>query len=404
MKRNKRSETDLPLPFPFEGESLVSLNSADTGAKAIPAVLPAATTAAPVYSPAPESVCATVATDNLFEDDPRRTASGAYRQEWTDYNLAKENEPDHLRSLLWHLCQIPQGEEQMRGQPRLALADMLFVAVNQAYFQKFPARTFKSFVKRMKHDGLISKVPHFNSIHNFLKTEWVTDALKEMLIVSSRPFIPLEKHFAADSSGFATYTFSEYRKKKYGDSGKKRRWRSAHIVCGVNTKVVTAIELTDGNEHDTHYLEPLLRQTAQLFSVEKVSADKGYLSDDNFRLIESVGAEGFIKFKDNSKGQNKHLEFFNRAFHRFSCDPEKYLKHYHPRSNVESVFSMLKRNWGEKLRSRNEVGQDNEIIAKFICHNLCCLILAMYKNGVQPTEIFNGDRFPTAPISLDGTH
>jgi len=63
----------------------------------------------------------------------------------------------------------------------------------------------------------------------------ITDALKEMLIVSSLPFIPLERHFAADSSGFATYTFSEYRKKKYGDSGKKRLWRQAHIMCGVNS-------------------------------------------------------------------------------------------------------------------------------------------------------------------------
>lgn len=388
MKKKKNLETDITLPFPFEADLLASLNNNETSARKAPTILPA--------DNCPQ--------ESAFADDPRRTASGAYRQNWTPYNTAKANEFDHFQKMLWHLCQIPEEAEQMRGQPRLAFSDMLFIAVSQAYFQKFSARVFKSFVKRMEQDGFVTKVPHWNSIHNFLKLPDTVAALKQMLAVSSLPFVPLERHFAADSSGFATYTFSEYRKKKYGDSGKKRLWRQAHIICGVGSKVVTAIELTEGTANDTNYLEPLLRQTGERFQIEEVSADKGYLSDDNFRLIESVGAEAFIKFKENAKGRNKHLEYYNRAFHRFSYDREKYLSRYHRRSNVESVFSMVKRNYGEKLRSKNQISQDNEIIAKFVCHNLSCLILTMYELGVEPTEIFDGDKIPAAPITVSGTH
>jgi hypothetical protein len=37
-----------------------------------------------------------------------------------------------------------------------------------------------------------------------------------------------------------------------------------------------------------------------------------------------------------------------------------------------------------QLRSKGELAMKNEVLAKLVCHNLCCLISAMYEMGVSP--------------------
>ncbi len=55
------------------------------------------------------------------------------------------------------------------------------------------------------------------------------------------------------------------------------------------------------------------------------------------------------------------------------------------RSNAESTFSMIKAKFGERLRSKTEVAQTNEVLLKVLCHNICCLIRPMRELGLEPT-------------------
>ena len=83
---------------------------------------------------------------------------------------------------------------------------------------------------------------------------------------------------------------------------------------------------------------------------------------------------------------------------------EEYLRNYHKRSNIETVFSTVKRKYSENLTSKNTTGQDNEIIAKFICHNLSCLNLTMYELGIEPTEYFQDVKDFGMPNVFEGIH
>ena len=60
------------------------------------------------------------------------------------------------------------------------------------------------------------------------------------------------------------------------------------------------------------------------------------------------------------------------------------LEHYHKRSNVESTFSMIKRKFGDSLRSKTDVAMVNEALAKVLCHNIVVLIHEMYELGIDP--------------------
>jgi len=56
---------------------------------------------------------------------------------------------------------------------------------------------------------------------------------------------------------------------------------------------------------------------------------------------------------------------------------------YQQRSNVEISFSMMKRKFGDGLRSKTGVAQFNEALCKLLAHNLCCLIQSMHELGID---------------------
>ena len=64
---------------------------------------------------------------------------------------------------------------------------------------------------------------------------------------------------------------------------------------------------------------------------------------------------------------------------------DEFLTHYHRRSNVETVFSMIKGKFGDSVRSKTDVGQVNEVLCKVLCHNICVLIQATHEFGIEPS-------------------
>lgn len=57
----------------------------------------------------------------------------------------------------------------------------------------------------------------------------------------------------------------------------------------------------------------------------------------------------------------------------------------------ETVFSMIKKKFGNHLRSKNEDAQDNEILCKALCHNICVVIQEMFVLGIEPNFCASDD-------------
>ena len=74
---------------------------------------------------------------------------------------------------------------------------------------------------------------------------------------------------------------------------------------------------------------------------------------------------------------------WNTAYHFFNLHRDTFLARYHQRSNVESAFSAIKRKFGDSVKAKNNQSMKCEVLAKFLCHNLCCLILAMQEFGID---------------------
>lgn len=310
------------------------------------------------------------------------TKRKTYPQNWPAYNAAQTNEQDKFQELLRDLCSgIQEPTKEKTGRPALPLADMIFSAAFKVY-STMSARRFMSDLREAHKRGLISCVPHYNSIFNYLEDDGMTPVLLELIRQSSLPLSSVEADFAVDSSGFSTSKFIRWYDHKYGRLREQARWVKVHLMCGVKTNVVTAVEIKEERTADSPLLPPLLKTTAKAFTISEVSADAAYGSTKNVAAITGNGGTPFIAFRTNATGKASPL--LQQMFHYFMFKREEYLNHYHKRSNIESTFSMLKRKFGDSLRSKTDTALVNEALCKVLCHNIVVLIHEMNELGIEP--------------------
>jgi transposase len=305
----------------------------------------------------------------------------SYPQIWEAYNAAQTNEKDKFQSLLHDLCRNIQTPVQSKGRPRVNLADAVFAACFKVY-STFSGRRFMSDLRAAHEKGYVSKLISYNSIFKAFENPELFPILKALIVESSLPLKAVEKTFAVDSSGFSTCRFEKWFDEKYGKEKTGRIWVKAHICCGTKTNVVTAVEILEMHTSDSSQFKPLVKKTAEQFTMEEVSADKAYSSRIATNAVDEVGGVPFIAFKSNATGGVGGL--YQKMFHYFCFRQEEFLKHYHLRSNVESTFGMIKAKFRDHVRSKTDTAMKNEVLAKILCHNICVLIQEMYELGIQP--------------------
>jgi transposase len=216
----------------------------------------------------------------------------------------------------------------------------------------------------------------------FFENAELTPILKDLIIRSSLPLQAVETVFAPDSTGFSTSRFVRWFDEKYGVERSGHDWVKAHIICGVRTNIITAVEILGRDAGDCPQFPTLVETTAQNFTVKEIPSDKGYLSKENFELAEQIGATAFVPFKSNST-PGEAGSIWEKMFLYYNYRREEFLQHYHQRSNAESTFSMVKAKFRDHVRSRTDVAMKNEVLCKFLAHNICCVIQSQLELGIE---------------------
>ncbi len=329
---------------------------------------------------------------------PPEQVKRTYKQEWREYNLAQINEKARFIELLYELCRDVENlpRKPGAGRTRLPLREMIFCAVFKVY-STISARRFISDLREMQKRNLITKTPHFNTIFNYLELEEMTDCLKQLIIASSLPLKTVDWDFAVDSSGFSTSIYQKWNDAKWGNVrvvyGQKqptevsrKDWVKVHLMCGVKTNIVTAVEVSHAHAGDSPFFGPLVETTSENFPIQSVVADKGYSAEKNLKLVLLKGGYPYIAFRNNATAKDKRSgSVWKRLYLQYQYNQEWFMQHYHRRSNVESTFSMIKAKFGERVRSKTRTAQFNEVLCKVLCHNICCVIQSIYELGVEPT-------------------
>lgn len=314
-----------------------------------------------------------------------------YAQNWPAYNAAQTTEKEHFLRLLHDLmAKVPTPEQKGAGRRRLPLSDMLFAAAYKTY-GGFSGRRFSTDLRSARDQGLIDHAPAFNTVFDVLRLEEVTPILHELITATAKPLAAVETQFAVDSTGIGTQCFYRHYAAKYGQDREKRDFVKLHALVGTKTNIIAACKVTDReNDHgDVTEFKPLVENAAQNFDMREISADLAYSSVDNLELTERVGAVPYIPFKSNAVAvsrshKRKPSATWTRLYHYFQLNREEFLIHYHRRSNIETVFSMLKRCIGDTLRTRGRISQVNEVLLMVLCHNIRVLIHEAHELGITP--------------------
>jgi len=109
-----------------------------------------------------------------------------------------------------------------------------------------------------------------------------------------------------------------------------------------------------------------------------VRADGAYTSRANVQFIHDAGAIPYLRPRRDAIGGSRGYPAWRTMMLRYNSDRDAWVREYHRRWIVESVFSSVKRRLGPCLFSIRRDLQKKELVMKFLVHNL---ILAARKEG-----------------------
>ena len=294
-------------------------------------------------------------------------------------------EKHRFQELLRDLCRgVPEParphEGAKGGRPPVPMADRAFASAFKVY-STISGRRFTCDMKDAEARGHVRQAPHYNSIARYLESPELTPILGGLIRESALPLRMVEQDFAVDATGFGTSRFVRWYDQKYGIVRQRSEFVKVSVMTGIKTNIVTAVRVGGQYSGDSPDFIPMVNETADKFTIREVSADAAFASYDNFDAVAGVGGTAYIAFPVTATGRLGGT--YGKMLREFNVNQNKYLDHYHKRSNVESTFSMVKAKFGDSLRSKTDVAMVNEALCKILCHNVCCLIQSTHELGVE---------------------
>jgi transposase len=307
-----------------------------------------------------------------------------YKQDWPRYNAAATTEKAAFLVLLRDLCAGIPDPPQGKGRPRLRTGDVVFSIAYKVY-SGLSGRRFMSDLGDARDGGHISCAPRHSTLFRYLDMPDLTPLLRDLITASSLPLAAVETDFAVDGTGFGTSGTVTWYSRKYHHAVDNSDWIKLHLMTGVTTNIVTSVEVSGRDDHDYPFLPPLVNATARHFRLREVSGDKAYSGVGNLETIAGHGATPYIPFKANTTGDGGGSALWRRMWGFYQFERERFLEHYHKRSNVESTIGMIKTRFGGRLWSKSDTGRVNEMLAKVLAHNLVVVGQSIHELDLAPT-------------------
>jgi hypothetical protein len=162
---------------------------------------------------------------------------------------------------------------------------------------------------------------------------------------------------AVDSTGMKVTSRGDWMREKHGVE--RKGWIKVHVAVYVETRRPITFEITDERITDQDMVKPLLTD----IKLKDSLMDGAYDKEEVFKFLKEKGvAMPGIKIRKNAivKAGSERAESV-LEFKKYGYDSWKLVHRYGRRWAAESVFSAIKRIFGENVRATSKKGMFDEV-------------------------------------------
>ena len=208
------------------------------------------------------------------------------------------------------------------------------------------------------YDSTLPSIPVYTEIHKRINK----------LEIRIGPGVGNDIVLAIDSTGIKVANRGEWMRDKWK---RRRGFLKIHVGVDIDSKKIVSCIITDERSHDAQYLPSLVEQASCHGKVVKALTDAAYDSRNNFSYLYHNDIIPGIKVRKNSSGLSrgcyprKMAVISQLGNYQYWKDSVSYGKRW----IVESVFSALKRMFGEHVRAVKWEYVLKEILLKMQLYN-----------------------------------
>jgi hypothetical protein len=242
--------------------------------------------------------------------------------------------------------------------------------------------------------GLI-KVPHYTTLQKASQKLLRQARVRRLLDNTVRRVRRRKKivpYAAVDSSGFDAHHASRYfiwrrdTQKGQGNRQKKRhsykRYGKLMLIICCKTHAILAAVASLGPTPDVAELDRVLVELPGSQIIRHMVGDAGFDSAHNHRILR-VGRGILSTIPPDSGRPIKVAGKLPADKYRRRMKTHFNKRAYRHRPQVETAFSMLKRNFGPALRARSHWGRNRDLFLRVLTHNIALALLYLFYRAGQ---------------------
>jgi IS5 family transposase len=228
----------------------------------------------------------------------------------------------------------------------------------RAYFH-LPYRQTQGVV--IAHADKVPITPHYSTISRRINR----------LEIKINEWLGNDIVIALDSTGIKLANRGEWMRHKWHVG--RKGYLKIHMAVDIKKKRILSLEVTSEEVHDGKMLKKLVDNASEKNSLKSVLADGMYDSNNNFRYLSKKRIKPGIKTRSNSKVKsttNCHARNMSVLRQQTNLKRWKHSVSYGHRWIAETVFSSIKRTFGEHVMARKFPHMVKEILLKASLYNV----------------------------------
>ena len=207
----------------------------------------------------------------------------------------------------------------------------------------------------------VPSIPNYSTISRRVNSQDIR--------ISERREVGNDIIIAVDSTGIKVANRGEWMRHKWHV---RRGYLKIHVAVDIKNKKIISLEVTSEEVHDGKMLKKLIDNASANNNVKGALADGMYDSNKNFRYLSKNHIKAGIKTRSNSKVRPTNCNGRNMSVIRQQTDFKRWKRSvsYGQRWMAETVFSSIKRTFGEYVTARKFQNMTKELILKASLYNM----------------------------------